>query len=147
MTATTNRQRYRDLANRYRRIPGELGLRPWRVFALVGAWSGTDAGEGTRTDTETELLEHGQPPKVRQVKADQVALDTGLQNGDYVIGPVTPVVGTAWDAIVGSNAAANQAFQFRITNSETGDDHRCVLVTITSDHALNTMITVRPVRG
>lgn len=148
MTATQKRQRYREIAERCRRIPGEHGLRPWRVFASVGVWSGsTHFGDGVRTDTEVELLEHGQPPKVRQVKADEIALGVGLQSGDMVIGPVTPIVGTEWATLLGDSAAANNSFRFRLTNAETGDDMQCDLITITGDRALHTTITVRPVRG
>lgn len=148
MTATSNRQRYRQIANHYRRIPGEHGLRPWRVYASVGSWSGAGhPGEGKRADTEVELLERGQPPKVRQVKAEQVALGTGLQSGDWTIGPVTPEVGTPWATLAGSDACGNESFRLRIEHEESGDSLDCVVVTTTSDHALNTYVTVRPVRA
>ena len=149
MSPTDQRQRYRQIANRARQIPGVHGLRPWRVFASVGTWSGgaTHFGNGTRSDAEVELLESGQPPKVRQVKAEQVALDAGLQSGDWTIGPVTPIVGTPWATMSGGGILDSDSFAIRMTNEETGEDLRCVLVSSTSDRALRTMLTVRPVRG
>ena len=147
MTSAANRQRYRAIANRYRRIPGEHGLRPWHVYAAVGTWSGTHHGEGTRSDVEAELLEQGQPPKVRQVKAEQVALGVGLQSGDWVVGPVTPSAGTAWSTLCASFVDGEESFRLRLWHEETGQDMQCVVVSITDDRALRTMITVRPVSG
>lgn len=147
MTATANRARYRELATRYRRLPGEHGLRPWHVYAAIGSWSGTHHGEGTRDDTETELLEQGQPPKVSQVKAEQVALGVGLQSGDWIVGPVTPEVGTPWATLAASSLTGEESFRLRLYHEETGEDMQCVVVSTTSDRALRTMITVRPVSG
>lgn len=144
----TRREHYRRIANRHRAIPGRHGLRPWRVFDVVGSWSGSGHfGDGMRTDAEAEILENGQPPKVREVKAEEVALDAGLQSGDLVVGPITPVIGTAWATLDGSNADGGESFRLRLTNDETGSDLQCVLVTMTRDRALRTMVTVRPVRG
>lgn len=94
-----------------------------------------------------ELLERGQPPKVRQVKAEQVALDSGLQSGDWFVGPVTPIVGTSWAAMKGSDATADDSFRVRLSNEETGENMQCVVVAVSDDRALHTMLTVRPVRG
>jgi hypothetical protein len=148
MSATERRQHYREIANRARRIPGEHGLRPWRVFAAVGTWSGSGHfGDGERADTEVELLESGQPPKVRQVSAEQVALDSGLQSGDWFVGPVTPEVGTPWATLAGQSTVSGESFRLRLVHDETGDDMQCVVVATTSDRALQTIFTVRPVRG
>lgn len=148
MGATERRARYRKIANRCRAIPGQHGLRPWRVFTYVGAWSGTDHfGDGTRTDTETELLENGQPPRVRQVSPERVALGVGLEGGDLEIGPVTPIVGTAWADLNGGSTDANESFRVRLSNEETGAVLHCVLVTVRTDKALHTTLTVRPVRS
>lgn len=147
MTATSRREHYRQIANRHRAIPGRHGLRPWRVFASVGAWSGSATGDGTRTDAETELLENGEPPKVRQVKAEQVALGVDLQTGDLVIGPITPVVGTAWATMLDGGATMGDSFRFRLVNEEQGAVLHCAVVAIQNDRALRATITVRPVRA
>lgn len=148
MTATANRHHYRQLATYYRRLPGEFGLRPWRVFASVGTWSaGAHPGEGTRSDSEAELLEHGQPPKVVEVSAEQVALDAGLQSGDLNIGPVTPELGTPWATLAGYDVTGGQSFRIRLVNAEQGLDYQCVVVGVKRDRALHTILTVRPVRG
>lgn len=148
MSPTLKRQHYREIANRYRRIPGEHGLRPWRVFAVVGVWSGSGHfGDGIKTETETEILEQGQPPKVRHVRDEVIALGVNLQTGDMVIGPITPVVGTPWSTMTGDAAAVNNSFLIRLVNAETGDSFLCTVVTVSNDRALRTMITVRPQRS
>jgi len=147
VTATASRKRYREFANRYRRLPGEYGLRPWHVYAAIGTWSGTHHGEGSRYDTEVELLEKGQPPRVAQVKAEQVALGVGLQSGDWIIGPVTPDVGTPWATLAAASLTGEESFRIRLYHEETGEDMQCVVVSTTSDRALRAMVTVRPVSG
>jgi hypothetical protein len=147
MSALSNRQHYREIANRYRSIPGEHGLRPWRVYSVVSTWSGDHPGEGTRSDVEEELLENGQPPRVRQVKAEQVALGTGLESGDWMVGPVTPVVGSSWAKLSGGSAVANDSWRIRLVHDETEEDLHCVVVSITSDMTLGVILTIRPRRG
>lgn len=150
MTATANRSRYRRIANRYRRLPGAHGLRPWRVYVSTGAWSETgtrEFGDGTRTDTDTEILEYGQPPRVREVNDEAIALSSDLAKGDYVVGPITPVVGTAWATLLGSAVTAGQTFRVKLVHSETSETVHCLVKESKMDRALRYVITVSPVRS
>ena len=80
----------RDMAKDLRGIPGEIGMRPHRVFFRRVGFSGAFLGDGERLDTDTELLEgRGQSPKVRWLRADVLAVG-GLPNGSCTVGPVTP---------------------------------------------------------
>jgi hypothetical protein len=148
MAAAAKRRRYRQIANRARRLPGVHGLRPWRVYADVGSWSssaGHPFGEGTRTDTETELLETGQPPRVRELSDERVALGGG-EKGDLSIGPITPIEGSAWATLTGSGVTPGDSWRVRLVHDETGDVKHCVVKSISQDRALHVMLTVRPVR-
>jgi hypothetical protein len=45
-----------SLADELRGLYTELGARPYRVFVVRRAWSGSRVGEGTATETETEIV-------------------------------------------------------------------------------------------
>ena len=72
-----------------RAISGGMGLRPFRVYVVTRTWSDEPAGEGGHTDAETEITESGQPPMVRTMKGEEIALNN-LDNGSIRIGPITP---------------------------------------------------------
>lgn len=146
MSATQNRKRFRRIANQARRHPGRLGLRPWRVFASAGTWSGSAAGDGTETLTEVEILEQGQPPKVQAVSEERVALGE-VDRGDYEIGPITQIVGTAWATLLGSGTSAGDTFRIRLLHDETGDNVHCVVKHVGKTRALHTMIRCAPVKA
>jgi hypothetical protein len=150
MSATSKRARYRKIANRHRAKPGDHGLRPWRVYVSTGTWSVTTAnefGDGTRTDSDVEVLENGQPPKVREVGDEAIALSSDLSKGDYVVGPITPVVGTAWATLIGSAITAGQTFRMKLVHSETAETIHCMVKDSSMDRALRYVVTVSPVRA
>jgi len=71
-----------------RAIPGQLGLRPHRVYLRRGAMLGSSFG-GDVWPTDTEIVEgDNQPPKVRQLNDERLALG-GLAQGSLEIGPIT----------------------------------------------------------
>lgn len=73
-----------------RAIPGQLGLRPNRVYLLDGSWDGSHTGEGVEVQTETELtVGDSQPPKVRLLSDEIIAMGE-LAAGSLEIGPITP---------------------------------------------------------
>jgi hypothetical protein len=144
------RSRYRTIANRYRRLPGVHGLRPYRVYLVTGAWSSTSGhpfGDGTRTDTEIEILENGEPPKVAEVGDEQIALGVDLTKGDLLVGPITPVAGTAWSNLVGSAITSGQSWRVKIVHEELGETLHCLVKATKKDKALRYVLTVSPVRS
>lgn len=73
-----------------RGIPGQLGLRPNRVYLMEGIWDGEYTGEGREDQFLTELtVGDSQPPRVRQLGDEAIALGN-LAAGSIEIGPVTP---------------------------------------------------------
>lgn len=121
MTIATDRlNRYRGIAHRVRAIPGLHGLRPYRVTVVIRSWSGARIGEGAYTDQEHELLESGQPPKVRFV-ADEERMLASLPSGSIDVGPVTPECsagGVTWDTMTAGSAAPGNEVLYRITGPE-----------------------------
>ena len=79
----------RQLARDVRGIPGDMGIRPHRVYIQTSTFAGTYTGDGNRSTTETELTEgRGNPPKVRWLKADEITVGS-LPAGSVKIGPIT----------------------------------------------------------
>lgn len=148
--ASERRARYRAIATDKRRLPGEHGLRPWHVYASSGVWSETasnEFGDGTRTDTDVEILESGQPPKVREVSDEVIALSSDLTAGDIEIGPITPVQGTAWATLLGSATDAGETFRIKLWNEETDETIHCMVRRTQRDRALRYVVTVSPMRA
>ena len=142
----TARDSFRHIANRCRAIPGQFGLRPWRVYLDVSSWSGAGhPGDGTETTTTVELLESGQPPKARQASAKAVALGFA-EVGSWEIGPITPVAGTAWATLLASTVTSGQTFRVRLVHDETSDAVDLVVTKTTLDRALRYMLTAQAVR-
>lgn len=150
MTAASNRERYRRIANRARRLPGEHGLRPWRVYISTGSWSDTTSnefGDGSRTDTDVEILESGQPPKVREINDEVIALSADLSKGDMRVGPITPVIGTPWATLLATSATTGQTVRVKLVHDETGVTLHCSGKASQQDRALRYMLDVSPVRS
>lgn len=73
-----------------RGIAGSLGLRVHTVALLVTYYSGQHTGEEAIGDELTPLVEgDGYPPRVRQMKDEELALGN-LQPGTLEVGPLTP---------------------------------------------------------
>lgn len=101
-------------------VPGDIGLRPFRIWVTSRAWSGTRVGVGTKTDTTTELTCAGRPPKVKQISDADVIASGGLySSGDIEVGPITPaytgggVAVSTWQPNIG--ASPTEGPWFRVT--------------------------------
>lgn len=128
-----------------RSIPGQLGLRPFRVYLSTGTWSGTHTGDGTESAAEVEITESGQPPKVRFATDEQVALG-GLEKGDCVIGSITPSHsggGTLLSSLDASSLSAGGTLHVRLRYSD-GSDSFYSVVGIEKDRALHYTLKCRP---
>lgn len=79
------------LVDDVRAIAGELGFRPFQVWARKTTYSGSRVGDGSPTVTETRLLVGRQDPKVREIKSkDVIAGSQEFTSAVYEIGPLTP---------------------------------------------------------
>lgn len=94
-----------DVLDDIRGIPGELGLRPYKVTVIVRTWTGTRPGVDASTSTDTPAVitvDIGQQhPKVRQLTdRDVIASGGQYTDRDFRIGPITPPTtgGNAGDA-------------------------------------------------
>lgn len=107
-----------------RAIPGAvLGLRPYRVF-LVRRANVHASFVGERYETETEItVGSGQPPKVRQLSAEDMALG-GYAASAFRVGPFTPTFtggGVDLSALL-SDYQDNDRGKVKLTGGEFGDD-------------------------
>lgn len=126
-----------------RSIAGGLGLRQYDVSVLIESWSGSIAGEGTLTSTETAVTEKGQPPKVRSANEKRVAL--GLAEvGEITVGPLTPVEGSAWATLEQTGATTGKLAKLKLTHRETGDVLYYRIVESGSDSTLHSSIRAVP---
>jgi hypothetical protein len=131
-----------------RAIAGDLGFRPHSVAIVIVSSSGTHTGDGTRTESETAVTEaEGQPPRIRWLKDDEVALGM-LPKGTVEVGPITPSFsggGTDLDLLNGADLTDGQVRLLRITgpNHPNGADYR--IKGVSADRALRYMITATPV--
>ncbi len=90
--------------DKVRGIPGKLGLRPYTVTVRLRSWSGSRAGLGTKTDTDTALLVDGYAPHVRQLGQRDVIASGGLYSTqdfevtltpDFTVGSVSGGIAAA----------------------------------------------------
>lgn len=131
-----------------RAIAGELGFRMHRVYLVTSVSSGTYVGDGDRDDTVTEIVEDaGQPPRIRWLKDEELALGGGLPRGTVEIGPITPAFtggGTDLSSLDGSNLETGDVRLLRIVGPThpNGADYR--VHALTSDRALRYMIQALP---
>lgn len=129
-----------------RSIPGAMGIRPYRVYIRSGAWSGTYTGDKSVTVTETEVTEHGHPPKVRFVADEEVALGS-VARGSCTIGPITPSHsggGTAIALLEGSSLVVGQTLHARLVHSD-GSETRFRVTDVNKERALHYTMTCEPV--
>lgn len=81
-----------------RGIAGELGLRVYSVTLQVVTWSGSRAGQGTKTTAPISLTntaplsgDPAPPVRVRQLSRKEVIASGGLYTDrDFKVGPITP---------------------------------------------------------
>lgn len=129
-----------------RAIAGSLGLHPYRVYIRSGSWAGTYTGDGAVTVTETEVTENGQPPKVRFVSDETVALGA-VARGSCTIGPITPSHssgGTSIALLEGSSLVVGQTLHARLVHSD-GSETRYRVTDVAKDSALHYTLTCEPV--
>lgn len=139
--------RYRRIANRVRAIPGFHGLRPYSVAILITTYSGDYTGRGDAITEVTPITEaNGQPPKVRQLNTEELAL-TGLGKGALRIGPITPAHDTGGTAIetIKPCLAAGQTLHVLVTGPEYPNGAKFALKSFNSDHAIHFTMDVEPV--
>ena len=131
-----------------RAIAGTLGLRPYTVSVSVRSWSGDVVGEGIASVSTTAITESaGQPPKVRWLSGEDIALG-GFASGSVEVGPITPSFpggGTAIATITGNGATTGQLMHFTLTGPEFPNGARYSLKDISSDRALHYMLTLEPI--
>jgi len=94
MSGIAFRNSLRKLAYNIRSIPGkQFGWRNHTVTVETRTYLGVERGQGSKLVTSTPITEaHGQPPKVRFLSDEEVAL--GGENKAIVeVGPITPDFG------------------------------------------------------
>ena len=84
-----------------------MGVRQWRVYTVLRTWSGTEVGDGTKTDTETQILPQ---PLVSYDLANK--LTPGGVDDDGIV-TLSEISLTYTEAeLVGPTLAANQEWFF-----------------------------------
>jgi hypothetical protein len=115
----------RAICHEVRAIPGELGMRPWSVEAVIRSWSGTEPGEGVEQVDRCAITEaNGNNPKVRTMSDEEIAVG-GFAEGSMKVGPITPDFpggGTVIDSIVRSGEGARALLQFVLNGPGSCDD-------------------------
>jgi hypothetical protein len=115
--SAARRERYRRIAARARRIPGDHGLRVYTVAIVIGSWAGSYVGHGGKTETEEPIEEEGgHPPKVTFLSEEARALSQ-LATGSCEIGPITPDFtggGTALSSLLPA-VASQQTVHVKLT--------------------------------
>lgn len=138
----------RELAYELRALPGrDFEIRPYIVKVVIRSWTGTYAGEGGTTTTETTITEaDGQPPKVRFLDDEQLAL-SGLARGAVEVGPITPDFpggGTSWATLSGNGADPGEQFYYVLTGPEVPLGARYTLVGGKTDKTFGYRVTLKP---
>lgn len=132
---------------RIRAIPGSLGLRPHSVEILAKSWNGAHTGAGElSTDTLRLTQANNQPPKVRWLRDDEIAVGS-LSAGTVEIGPVTPRFqegGLDIADLNGSALSRGDVLQLRITGPKHPDGAVYHLSKLTADKAMHYMIQAQP---
>ena len=127
-----------------RAIPGELGLRPHRVYLRTKEVFG-QFGSSFAARTDIEITEgNGQPPKVTQLNDEQLAL-ASIPQGSFEIGPITTPredLGITSDQLRGVGLDTYDTLLIRLVGP-TGDNlYR--IQKLTMDKALHWKLTVVP---
>lgn len=139
---------YRAICFQARAIPGQFGLRPHTVEVGIGSWSGTGTGGGHGTTTWVTIAESGGfPPKVRQLKGDEIAIGN-LADGAVRIGPITPDFpggGTSVAVIMAEAIATGQTRHLRITGPMHPNGALYAIKSTDFTAALHYFITAEPI--
>ena len=130
-----------------RAIPGQLGLRNYTVAILCGTWSGTNTGRGDTIDESIPVTEGGgQPPKVRQVSTEELALGS-LGKGSIRIGPITPGFPGGGNPLENLKPCVNagQTLHVVLTGPEYPNGAKFLIKDVQTDRALHWTLTCEPV--
>jgi hypothetical protein len=109
------------------------------VFVVATVWSGGHIGEGTAIIVRRAISERGQPPKVRWLSNDEVAL-AGYDKPTVEIGPITPdhPGGGTSLAVLKDRAATGKAeFYYELIGPDFPAGAKFALVGDNSDRALH----------
>lgn len=141
----------RGLANTIRAIPGQFGIRPYTVSVTTRARSGTYGLEGGAANVTTQITEaDGQPPKVRGLNDEEIALGT-LPKGAIRVGPITPSHsaggGADFATIVGQDNAETEILYYTLTGPEFPDGSKYKLARAHSDRAIHYTLDLAPVES
>jgi hypothetical protein len=113
------------------------------VAVVVATWSGGYPGQGTKTEESTELTENSQPPKVRWLNGEELAVGQ-LASGTIEVGPITST--DANHALLSPTLTDNQTIHLRITGPATADSGDLYVITDKRmDRALHFMVQAKPV--
>lgn len=145
------RDECRDILAEARGIAGsdDFELHPFRIYLRTTVSSGSHTGDGTLTESETELLENGSPPKVAKPggqraggAGDVTMLSDDVVDSDiYVIGPITPVAGTAWATLTAASVNVGETLTVRIRHVEQATDVMARIVDVDDSSSLHVRIT------
>ena len=126
-----------------RAIPGSLGIRPHSVAVVVSTWSGANVGSGTKTEVSTAITEDGQPPKVRWLNGEELAVG-GLASGTVEVGPITSTAAAL--AALRPTLTDAQSIHLRITGPNTAASGDLYTITdFQGQRALHFMVQAKPV--
>ncbi len=155
-TSAARRDRYRRIAARARKIPGEHGLRPYTVAIVVGFWAQDFIGRGGKVESVEPITEQaGQPPMVRFLSEEALALSAstgngnGLQKGSCTVGPITPPYaggGTALEELLPA-VAAHQTVHVQLTGPAYPRGAKFLVKEVKTDRALHWTLVCEPVEG
>lgn len=133
--------------NSIRGIPGQLGIRNYRVAILIGTWSGSNTGRGSSIGELFPVTEGGgQPPKVRELNTEELALGS-LGKGSIRIGPITPDFAGGGTPISQLRPAvvAGQTVHVRVTGPGYPNGALFLIKDISTDRALHWTMVASPV--
>lgn len=135
---------YQAIANRYRALPGDYGLRPHMVEIIHMAYSAPHFGNGALTETLIPIYEaRNTSPKVRQLSAEEMAVGN-FSSGTLEIGPITASFALQLRDVNGEALEFNEGMLIRITGPMFPRGHKFSVIRITADRALHYKLTVAP---
>lgn len=150
--SAARRDRYRRIASRARKKPGEHGLRPYSVAIVVGTWAGTYVGNGLKTEALVAITEaSGYPPKVAFLSEEALALSAstgqGLMKGSCTVGPITPDFsggGTALSDLLPA-VTSKKTVHVKLTGPAYPRGAKFLVKEVKTDRALHWTLVCEPV--
>lgn len=145
--ASSFRNSLLPMISRVRALPGQMGLRPYSVALITGTWNGTNTGRGALAQDVVPVTEaNGQPPKVRVMNTEELAL-AGLGKGSMKIGPITPPFAGGGSPLIAARAAlqAGQTMHVMLTGPDMPEGNLFLIKSWNADRALHETLVVSPV--